>query len=279
MQLVAEAVEDLEHDLAGVEARRRRSWPGSRRRRRRTGSRSWPGCPRSSRPARAGTRSRPGPALLGVRLAGRLLAASSLTSSPALLQVPDAVGAALGAGALLVLALLHLLLVLVAAHHAAERLRRLRHVRSPPPTALAAGRRPPAFGFGFFFGFGFSASRACAISSSVTVLPQLLHLLHDLGELLALGGADPLELQPLRADPRLLQLVPELLHPLDGLPVGVDVVAVGVVAAGDEHHRAPRSGRPRGPSPPRPGPSTWCGSGGCDAGYWMREMPAMSPPA
>src|SRR3989304_4002704 len=66
---------------------------------------------------------------------------------------------------------------------------------------------------------------------------QLLHLVHDLGELLPLRGGDPLELQPLWSHTRFFKLVPQPLDTLDGLAVGVDVVAVGVVTPRDQDHR------------------------------------------
>ena len=176
-QLVAEAVEHLQHDLAGlnvVAVGRRR---GSRRRRRRTGSRSRPGCPRpslaNSRRKSKLTRTTSFPIRLllffqGVRLGNGITLGGYLL----LLEMPDAVRAALGAGALLVLALLDLLLVLVPAHHAAEGFYRGRHrspVRPVPPP-LPRLSVASALAFGFFFGLGLSASMACSISSLVTVL-------------------------------------------------------------------------------------------------------------
>lgn len=60
-------------------------------------------------------------------------------------------------------------------------------------------------------------------------LAQLLEASHHGGELLALRRRDPLELEPFRPHAGLLERVPQPLDAGDGLAVGVDVVAVGIV--------------------------------------------------
>ncbi len=65
-------------------------------------------------------------------------------------------------------------------------------------------------------------------------LAEPLHLLHDLFETEPFGCADPLELKPVCPQPHLLHL---LLHPLDaalGPVVGIQVVAIADMTAGDQ---------------------------------------------
>ena len=55
---------------------------------------------------------------------------------------------------------------------------------------------------------------------------QFLHLVHYLGELMPLGGADPFQLEALGPHAGLFQLVPQTLHALDRLAIRVDVMTV-----------------------------------------------------
>ena len=67
------------------------------------------------------------------------------------------------------------------------------------------------------------------------LLPKILHMGHLFGETNAFGGGNPRELEAFWADALLLHLLADLLYAALGPVVGVDVVAVAGMAAGNQY--------------------------------------------
>ena len=80
-------------------------------------------------------------------------------------------------------------------------------------------------------------------------LPDAFHLFHDSSEFGSFCRADPFELQPLRTDAVAFQAIPQPVHALLRPAIRVDVMAIGIVATGDQRDR--RSELERAASAPK----------------------------